>query len=54
MRVRMKGQYGEVEVETTPKNLYDTNKRPKIVGDDAIYQAIKAYKALSDAERDTP
>lgn len=46
MRVRLKGEFGEVEVESEPKNLLNINRQPTIVGDDAAYRAVDLYKTL--------
>lgn len=46
IKVRIKGEYGEVEISSEPKQMYDINRLPKIVGDKPIYDAIKAYEAL--------
>lgn len=46
IRVRVKGNFGEVEVESEPKQMRDINNLPTIVGDTPLYDAIKLYKEL--------
>lgn len=53
IKVRIKGKYGEVEVENHPKQMIDINGQPTIVKQDTINIAIRAYEKLIQAHKES-
>ncbi len=47
-RIRLKGEFGEVEIEGTAVNVLNVNGDPVIEDNISIYDAIKAYEALRE------